>query len=194
MESTNWVLNCFNNSLRKGQESVIQEKAKGMYIAKERTYLENAFGKENVTEVFGEPSDLEKAEILLLQIKEGTLTQEQRWNHLIQIAYDITNSCGKELDSNNPVWDKYATLYCAIPIQLWQMKSKDVQEISFIDLEKTVKTISADFLQKMKTRIARKQEIPLEPDLEAYYEYLFGVVLISLQEIFQEVKAEIMKP
>ena len=185
MESTNWVLNCFNNSLRKGQESVIQEKAKGMYIAKERTYLENAFGKENVTEVFGEPSDLEKAEILLLQIKEGTLTQEQRWNHLIQIAYDITNSCGKELDSNNPVWDKYATLYCAIPIQLWQMKSKDVQEISFIDLEKTVKTISADFLQKMKTRIARKQEIPLEPDLEAYYEYLFGVVLISLQEIFQ---------
>ena len=113
MESTNWVLNCFNNSLRKGQESVIQEKAKGMYIAKERTYLENAFGKENVTEVFGEPSDLEKAEILLLQIKEGTLTQEQRWNHLIQIAYDITNSCGKELDSNNPVWDKYATLFLA---------------------------------------------------------------------------------
>lgn len=146
METTNWILNCFNNSLRKGQEPVTQETARGMYIAKERNYLENAFGKENVTEVFGEPSDLERAEIMLLQIEEGKVTQEQRWNNLIQIVYHITNSCGKELNSNNPVWDKYATLYCAIPIQIWQMKSKDVREISFIDLEKIAKTVSADFL------------------------------------------------
>lgn len=45
----------------------------------------------------------------------------------------------------------------------------------------------------MKTRIARKHEVPLEPDLETYYEYLFGVVLISLKEIFEEVKAEIRR-
>ena len=76
MDQIDWALNCFNHSLRKGQEPVTREKAKGMYIAKERDYLEKAFGKETVTQIFGEPSHLENAERMIFFAEKSNLKEK----------------------------------------------------------------------------------------------------------------------
>lgn len=190
MDNKYWVFNCFNYHFRKGQEPVTEGKAKGMYIAKERNFLEKSFGKEIVTQIFGEPSHLEKAEMLLLQIEDEKITQLERWENLIKVAYEISNACG-ELDSNNPVWEKYATLYCEIPIQMWQLKSETISQLSANSLEERNVMVSTDFLNRMKTRIALKDEISLDCKMEAHYEYIFSLVCISLKSILQQVKNEL---
>lgn len=195
MENMNdeyWVFNCFNNYFRRRLEPVTEEEAKGMYIAKERGFLEKSFGEEIVTQIFGAPSHLEKAEMLLLQIEDEKITQLERWENLIKVAYEISNACG-ELDSNNPVWEKYAILYCEIPIQMWQLKSETISQLSANSLEERSIMVSADFLNQMKTRIALKDEIPLDCKMEAHYEYIFNLVCISLKESLEDAKNELHK-
>lgn len=189
-----WMLHQVNASRKEGEEEITFENAKKANIPTPiRLGLEKSYGEQKVAKIFGEASHLQKAEMMILEIEEGELTKEEKYSNIIDIAYYITNACGKELDSNNLVWDKYAMLHTGIPIQMRQWKVQNSNErLSFLNLKKIEASVPAELLKGMHTRIVMQNEVTLEPEEEACYDYVFELVYISLKEIFKEVKAEIM--
>lgn len=121
----------FLNTYRDNGREVTLENAKGAYIGDERAILEQRFSKEQINEIFGEPGHLEKAGAMLEQIRiwhfEGENSFEEELERekefLIDIVYQISNACGR-LDSSHILWEKYATLYNKIPIDMMQYGTK----------------------------------------------------------------------
>ena len=189
MKQKDWVLNCFNETLRKGEKPITLENAKGMYIPKERVYLEKHFGKEVVTEIFGQASNLEKAESRLLEIENGEVSKETKYEYLIDIVNRISSTCAEKVDSNTAVWDKYATLHEGIPIHV--IKYVEGTSPLYYGWYKKEEKVTADELAKAKIWLSQPAaKVDLEK--KAYFEYIFELVYISLGEILQEVKQKIM--
>lgn len=181
------VLN-YINANRKGQEPITEEKAKRMYIAEERFEMERNFGKELVTEIFGEPTHLEKAESMLLEVEQGKLDRETKYIYMIDVSYQISDACGLALDSNDEVWEKYALLYNEIPITVMFCK-KVPFSFSECKFEKT--SISAKELEVAQNWL-NSQGAEANLTKKVYIDYIFELVYISLKEILQEVKSEIL--
>lgn len=182
----------FFNAYRNDGREVTLENAKKTYIFKERPILKRRFPEQLINDVFGEPSHLEKAEAMLLKIEEieqdGQVDEELKRQNLIDIAYQISNACGRELDSNNSVWDKYAVLYASIPIEIIQY---DKMPLWYPGLKKEIEYVTTEELEvaqnwfnfpEAKTDLVKRE----------YLEYIFKLVHISLKKIFAEVKQEIM--
>lgn len=183
----------------KGERKVTQETTKESSeetFFKENTAIAFVGGsqKEKMTlsEMLKSPL-LMKIEKLFFEIEEGDITKEEKYTKLIDIAHSITNVCGMELGSNNPVYEKYAMIHAEIPIQM-RKDTSEGEEFSFLNIEKVEKKVSVYFLNKMLGRIALnlRGEAPLDADSEVYYDYVFSLVYISLKKIFEEVKAEIL--
>lgn len=175
------------NANRRNTEKVDLQTAREMYLPEERYDLAKQFSEEIVEAVLGTPSCLERAEMMLLELENQKVSEAQKYVYLLNIAYDISNACGRELDSNHPVWDKCATLYQAIPIELYQMP-KEVWQISGRKKQKI--TVSVDELRKILIRLQNETNLGLAE--RAYFAYIFELVFISLKEIFEEVKVAII--
>lgn len=175
------------NANRRNTEKVDLQTAKKMYLPRERNYLEEHFLEKVVNNVLGDPSYLERAEMMLLKLEDGKVSETQKYVYLLNIAYDISNACGLELDASYPVWERCATLYEAIPIELYQ-STEDVWRIG--EKKKRKITISVDELRKILIRLQNEREI--SPAERAYFSYIFELVFISLKEIFEEVKETII--
>lgn len=186
-----WIFNHVNNN-RTGKQRITPENAKQMYFPLERLSAGKRFGEKAVNDLFGEPSHLEKAEMLLLEIEKYQISKVEKYNNIARIAYFIVYACDMNLDSDNSVYQKYEMLHKGIPIQLSET-NKD-ETISFLNIKKVEKKIEVDLLEKMLTRIDLNLhgEVPLDAEQEAYFDYIFALVYSSLKNIFKEVKAEII--
>lgn len=194
MDEKQEVLN-FLNALRDDGKTITLENAKRAYICKERSILRRCFPEQLINEVFGEPNHLEKAEIMLLKIEEmeqdKQVDEHLKQEYIIETAYEISNACGKELDSNNQIWEKYATLYAEIPIEIIRF---DKMPLWYPGLEKETVYVTADEL-KVACNWFKLPEANREVNLakREHLNYVFQLVYISLKKIFGEVKSEIVK-
>ncbi len=194
MANPNYVIGCYN--LWTNQDFSMDDyrtgKLKGLYIPEERKALVKECGEDSVNLVFGPPTHLEKAEAMFLRMRElerdNWLSEEKKCEYLIRISYEISNACGKELDSNNPIWDKYATLYAEIPIEGYRSATSP---LSYPELKKETMTVTADELNVAKTWL-ESSEAQNNLEKKLYLEYIIELVYISLKKIFPEVKKEIM--
>ena len=140
-------------------------------------------------------SNLEKAEILLFQLKNNEITEDIREEALIGIAKAISLACGDS--KNEELIDKYNGLYSAIPIQILypgfvmspifsQIQIGNLAKVTTSSLEKSKAMISAKTLREMRTESKTSQSMKL------YFAYILGVAQDSLEKIFDEVKSKIM--
>ena len=197
MANPDYVISCYikwtNQSF--SMKDLQEGKFQGLYIPEWRWVLEKECGVEDVNLVFGEPTHLEKAEGMFLQMKsledDHLLKDQEKYEFLIQISDEIANACGKELDSNNLVWDKYAVLFNEIPIGMFACKNESPLDGS--QFKKEEMYVTADQLRTAKIWLSTK-EAQKERNLEKklYFEYIFELVYISLKRIFAIVKKEIM--
>lgn len=190
MASLNYVIgyyNCLTNQ-HFSMKDFREGKLEGLYIPELRRELEKECGVDSVNEVFGEPTHLEKAEAMFLRRRQleqdGMLDfdKEVKYEYLIEISYEISYACSRELDSNNLVCDKYAGLFAGIPIEIfsWRLK-KEKQQVTAKELE-----IVKNWLNLREAGEDSQKEKRL------YLEYIFEAVSNSLEKIFKEVKEEIM--
>lgn len=144
--------------------------------------------EENSSERRDETTFLKKAEMLLSEIEEGKITKEKKHRNIIDIVYQISDACGWKLGSNNPILDKYATLYARIPIEIMRTPSSP---LLYAFLEKKIQHVKADELRVAQNWLGL-DEAKENLAKKIYLEYIFELVYLSLKEIFKEVKAEIM--
>lgn len=194
MANPNYVIGCYNlwTNQHFSMDDYRAGKLKGLYIPSERKALEKDCGVDSVNLVFGPPTHLEKAEAMFLRMRElerdNWLSNEKKCEYLISISYEISNACGKELDSNNPVWDKYATLYTDIPIEGYRSATAP---LNCLELKKETMSVTADEL-KVACNWLKLPEAQNNLEKKLYLEYIIELVYISLKKIFPEVKEEIM--
>lgn len=192
MANPNYVIECYNHLTNQNfsMQDFREGKLKGLYIPEERKVLEEECGVDDVELVFGEPTRLEKVEAIFLEIEQDRqLTKEIKYEYLIKISYEISNACGFELDSNNPVWDKYAILFTEIPIGVYRCEKRPLW---YPGLKMEKQTVTVDELKTAKIWLTALEEAKTNLEKKVYLEYIFELVFISLKEIFKEVKAEIM--
>lgn len=183
------ILAFINASRIPGREISLENLKKNTLTAEERFTVEKRWGAKVVKEIFGEPSHLQKAEMRILAIEEGEIDAQKKCEYIIEIAYAISNACGLELDSSNEVWEKYAMLYCSIPIVL--VDSATRRPLDYSDFKEKEKYVSVDELKTAAIWI-RTKEAESNLEKKAYLKYIFELTYISLKKIFPEVKQEIM--
>ena len=180
------LLGCFQVDYP--QEGVLKvEELKGRYIPEKRLMYEKMYTKELVDEVFGLATDLEKAETKFFLLDRGKISNDERYEFLICIAYHIEDTC-KGLETNNRVRQKYEDLSFNIPVKFMGYQR---EMLIFEELFVKTENVSTNQLMAVKNWLAleRAKENHLT---RLYLEYIFELVHISLKRIFDEVKYEIM--
>lgn len=184
-QNENWYVLNYINSKRNDGDEITFGNAKGLYIARERRDMENVFGKKAVTEVFGEPSDLEEAEILLLEIEKGEIDLAQEYDNLIKIAHKLSRICLVFVEYDVPTpCQEYVLLTKQIPIPCVQ---SGLFSDFFLQTEK--KDVSIEELKRNQVYLESKRR-KASTDLLSL-EFMAKLVVISLKEIFKEVKKEL---
>ncbi len=195
MADVNYVLECYNAmscqnfsmlDFRKG-------KLKGLHIPEQRRALEEKCGVDLVNSVFGEPTHLEKAEIMFLEIAEGKVTKEEKYEYLIQISNELSEACRCKINRENIyIFSKWLDLNSMVPFKrpifkesmLDHLTSGGLIEPENIRLKKDY--IPVEVLKRWKKWIFSKEgDLPRKKGLEAVFEQVY----ISLREIFEEIKA-----
>lgn len=162
---------------------------KGSYIPKQRRELEKNFGKQAVTEVFGQPTELEEIEILFLETQEPKITLLSKYDNLLKIAHKISVICLDFSSYNNVATrcQEYILLGKGIPIP--QIHSEIFGEFflqtHYLALESE---ISVEQLEMVKAHLKSWEENQVEV---VALDFLANLVLVSLRRILEEVKEEL---
>lgn len=140
---------------------------------------------------FNQLTDLEEAEMLILEIEKGKLNLIQKYDNLLKVAHKIIVVCLDFASYNNvsTCCDKYVLLGKGIPI------SEILSEISgelFLQTHywETEDKISVEQLKTIKAELENGKEDVSEL---AALEFVANLVYISLKEILGEVKTELGK-
>ncbi len=158
---------------------------KNTYISpKERKFFEMFFGKECVNQVFGEPTHLTKAEILLFEIQEAKICEADKFQNLIDIAKNLDIYIERKVP-------KFRNLFATgIPITLLQKESK-VLQIHFFELESSIAFISIQELEKMRDWISSPEaELESNIDRKVNLNYIFESVYTSLNIIVKNIRSK----
>lgn len=156
---------CVNDSLRKDEKTVAES-------------LEQA-------------SSLEKVEDMLLLAKESELNE--KLEYFKKIANEISHIC---IDQKGKISDKYFTLFVGIPILLPRGRDKYLYRKIFryifsrriFFLKQTINKDEIEIMQDYLNKAEKKDPVEM-----ACLEFIGELIFISLKEIIEEVKNELLQ-
>lgn len=139
---------------------------------------------------------LEKAEIMFLEIDEEKITKEKKYEYVLQISKELHKVCWHQMQTNSAIRSKYSGLDYMIPFKRLDFGNCILDNLTdggLIDPEKfklKKEHIPVDVLEKWKKWLfSKKGDLQRKKAIEEIFEQVY----LSLKEIFEEMKQEIMK-
>lgn len=159
---------------------------KGEYISpKERKLFTMFYGETCVNQVFGEPTHLDKAEMLLFEIHEGKIDEASKCQKLIDIAKEIVEFC-----SEKQIFNYSDLLTTGISIILFE--KSEVLQIQFLQLKSYRTSITIEELEKMREWAnSSEAEKKLNANRKATLNYILETVNVSLELIIKDIRKEV---
>ncbi len=174
----------FFNSNRIADEQVTLEAAKGMYIPDKRLVLESRFPKQLVDDVFGKATWLEQAEMQLLKSKNPDSVRD--CERFVTCAICISHACA---DTKKKELEKYKHLEVNIPIKLMLLENSQFEQC---DVKVITSCLTIYQIQSLGEYLKMYAGIRKYDVRCSYYRHILEAVEISLMEVVEKLKKEII--